>query len=294
MNKWLGIEEFVAVAKRGNFKLAAEYLGQSTSHVSRAVMGLEDRIHAPLFFRSTRQVTLTDTGRALFEQCRQLVDDRDEALAMVTGSGEPQGELRVTCSMSMGERFIAPILLRYAEQFPNVSVSIHLTNRIIDLTSEGFDLAIRTGYLDDSKLVVTRIASRRLILCAAPEYLEKHGRIDSIADLENHNCLAGTSTHWRFKVDGSEVSWLPKGRWRCNSGVAVRDAALSGMGLCQLPEFYVADYLKSGKLVHVLETESRVFEPIWAVCPERRHLLPKVTRLLDLLKSDKALKGEGV
>lgn len=286
MTRWDGIEEFVAVAQAGSFAGGAQALGVSTSHVSRAIARLEDRIQAQVFFRTTRKVTLTDTGRMLVEQCRRIVRERDEAFAMVGRGDGPQGELRVTCSTALGERFVAPILRRFAQENPRLSVTLDLTNHLVDLVAEGYDLAIRTGHLADSRLVGTRIASRRLHLCAAPAYLDRAGRPRGVAELSRHDCLIGTSSTWHFRMDGQDHLFRPKGRWRCNSGEAVADAALAGMGLCQLPEFYVLPHIAAGRLETVLDDFRAADEPIWAVYPQQRHLLPKVRDLVRRLRAE--------
>lgn len=284
MSRWDGFDEFVAIANSGTFSGAARSLGLSTSHVSRAISRLEERLQAQLFFRTTRSVTLTETGRALLDPCRRIIEDREVALAMVVEGGEPQGELRLTCSTTLGQRFVAPIARQFAMDFPKVRVSIDLTNRLVDLIAEGFDLAIRTGNLPDSRLVATRIASRQLYTCASLEYLERNGRPIHIADLAHHECLIGTATTWHFRVDQQEQHFRPKGRWRCNSGTAIVEAAIAGMGVCQLPEFYVLPLIDCGKLETVLDNVRVGDEPIWAVYPQRRHLLPKVRLLVDRLR----------
>ncbi|MFC3444129.1 LysR family transcriptional regulator [Sphingobium rhizovicinum] len=284
MRRWEGIDEFVAVAAAGSFKAGAEALGVSTTHMSRAIAALESRVQAPLFHRTTRTVRLTDTGRLFFDHCSRIVAERDEAIAMISEGGEPQGDIRITCSTAMGERFIAPIVQLYAMQHAKLRVTIDLTNRIVDLVGEGYDLAIRTGQLAESRLIGTRIASRRLYSCASPDYLAKHGVPIKPADLADHECLAGTTPLWRFRRGGRDETIRPKGRWRCNSGSAVTEAALAGMGICQLPEFYVLPHLASGALQEVLADFRPDEEPIWAVYPQRRHLLPKISGLLDLLR----------
>ncbi len=286
MSRWDGIEEFVAVEAAGSFAGGARALGASTSHVSRAIMRLESRIQAQVFFRTTRSVTLTETGRALAEQFRRIIQQRDEAFAMVSDESDPQGELRLTCSTTMGERFVAPIVRRFAEEYPRLNVTFELTNRLVDLVAEGYDLAIRTGNLTDSRLVGSRIASRRLYLCAAPAYLNRMGRPDGIDELARHQCLIGTAVHWHFKRDGQDHSFRPSGRWRCNSGTSVVDAALAGMGLCQLPDFYVMPHIAAGRLETLLDQYQTDDEPIWAVYPHRRHLLPKVRKLLVRLRAE--------
>jgi DNA-binding transcriptional LysR family regulator len=282
--RWDGIDEFVAVATAGSFAGGAETLGGSTSQISRAIARLEARLETQLFYRTTRRVALTDTGRVLVERCRELVRQRDDALDLVTGGVEPQGELRVTCSTALGARFVAPIVARMALEYPKLSVNLELSNHIIDLVAEGFDLAVRTGTLADSRLIATRIASRRLYLCASPAYLGRAGRPKSVEDLARFECLAGAASTWQFEIDGTNRAFRPSGRWRCDSGDAVLEAALVGLGICQLPEFYVLPRLADGALEPLLEAYRPKDEPVWAVYPQRRHLLPKVRNLVDRLK----------
>lgn len=281
--RWDGIEEVVAVAETGAFGTAAIALGISTSHVSRAVARLEQRLEAQLFIRTTRRVTLTDTGRHLVEQFRRLIDEREEALASATGEEEPTGELRITCSTALGERFIAPIVRGFVQEHPKISVTLDLTNRVIDLVAEGYDLGIRTGGLPDSRLGRTKIATRHLHTCAAPDYLAIRGVPTIVEDLEDHNCLIGTNTTWHFLTEGRPVAVHPRGRWRCNSGSATLDSALEGMGVCQLPAFYVADALSRGDLVEVLSAYKAQSEPIWAVYPQKRYLSPRVRLIVTRL-----------
>lgn len=286
MTRWDGIDECVAVAAAGSFAGGARRMGVSISHVSRAVARLEDRLGIQLFARTTRTVALTDAGRALVARFQLLVEERDEALALASSGHILEGELRLTCSVSLGERFVAPIARRYAQDHPKLAVSLDLTNRLVDLVAEGYDLAIRTGQLADSRLVRTRIAARRFHLCAAPAYLDRMGRPRVLSDLAGHDCLIGTTPIWHFRVDGSDQVFRPKGRWRCNSGVAIADAALAGMGLCQLPEFYVFEHLVAGRLECVLDGLRVQDEPVWAVYPQRRHLPLKVSALVQRLKAE--------
>lgn len=283
MSEWDGIDEFVAVATIGSFGGGAKAIGVSPTHVSRSIMALEQRVQAQLFHRTTRTVRLTDTGRVFLEHCSRIKQERDEAIALISERGEPRGELRVTCSITMGERFVAPILWRYAQENPNLSITIELSNHIVDLVAEGFDLAIRTGALADSRLIRTRVASRRVYTCASPEYLKSAKRLNAISDLAHHECIIGTGTTWHFQIRGKEHLHKPKGRFRCNSGQAVVDACLAGIGICQLPEFYVQASLENGQLVPVLENFRPADEPIWAVYPQRRHLLPKIRNAVERL-----------
>lgn len=286
MSDWAGIDEFVAVAQVGSFGGGAKVLGVSPTHVSRSIMALERRVQAQLFHRTTRTVRLTDTGRVFLEHCARIIRERDEAIALINEQGEPHGELRVTCSTAMGERFIAPLLRDIAMLYPRLSISIDLSNRLVDLIAEGFDLAIRTGNLADSRLIATRVASRTLYTCASPTYLSSAKPLNTVRDLSGHHCLEGSSSSWRFTVDGEDMTYRPKGRFRCNSGHAVMEACLAGMGVCQLPEFYVLPYLESGDIVLVLEDYRTKDEPIWAVYPQHRHLLPKIRLVIERLRAD--------
>ena len=285
-SRWDGFDEVVAVADTGTFVGAAKRLGTSTSHVSRAVARLEQSLGAQFFHRTTRAVSLTDTGRTLVDQFRRLIAERDETIAMLDLQGEPQGQLRITCPTALGERFIAPIVRGYVQQYPKLAVDLDLTNRVVDLVPEGFDLAIRTGTLPDSRLIRTQVATRGIVTCAAPDYLTRRGVPKSVDDLEQHECLLATADVWRFRVDGEPRTLRPRGRWRCNNGEAVVEATLAGMGLCQLPAFYVNRAITEGRLTEVLQAHRPDDDPIWAVYPQRRHLLPKVQRLIDLLRLD--------
>jgi DNA-binding transcriptional LysR family regulator len=280
MAHWDGIDEAVAVSDCGSFAGAAARLGVSTSHVSRAVARLEVRLGASLFHRTTRRVSLTDTGRTFTDQCRRLIQEREELLSIAAGSGEPEGELRLTCSISLGERFIAPIVREFVDQYPKVSVVMDFTNRLVDLVGEGYDIGIRTRHVVDSRLVGREIARRNLETCAAPTYLAKRGTPEQISELFQHDCLAGIASAWHFIEDGTPRSFSPSGRWRCNSGNAVVAAAVDGRGICQLPAFYVQQHLKENKLSAVLTRYRSEPEPIWIVYPQRRHLLPKVSMLV--------------
>ncbi|KXK01399.1 MAG: LysR family transcriptional regulator [Nitrospira sp. OLB3] len=280
MSSWDGIDEFIAVASAGSFRRGAEAIGMSPTHVSRAIMALEERVQAQLLHRTTRTVRLTDTGRTFFELCERIAQERDEAIAHIGEGGEPQGELRVTCSTAMGERFVAPLIRRFAMRHPKLSVSIELTNRVVDLVAEGFDLGIRTGSISDLRLIGTQVASRKLYTCAAPAYLARRDKPRCVEDLADHECLIGTSGSWRFKVDGEQLEHRPKGRFRCNSGHAVMEACIAGLGICQLPDFYILPHLGHGMVELLLEPFQPDEEPIWAVYPRRRHLVPKIQSMI--------------
>ena len=283
---WDGLDEFVAVAELASFQRAAERLRVSSSHVSRQVARLEERLQARLFYRTTRRVSLTEAGQTFFTRCQRLIEERDEAfLAVGDLQRDPVGLLRMTAAVAYGERFIVPLVNQFMAQHPQLRVEIELTNRTLDLVQEGYDLAIRLGRLSDSNLVATRIAPRAMYLCAAPSYLERYGRPHSLSELSRHNCLIGTGDTWTFQEQGREHPFKPRGNWRCNSGQAVLDAALRGFGLCQLPDYYVLEPLRRSQLISLLEQNRPPNTAVWAVYPQRRYLSPKVGRLVEALKS---------
>lgn len=280
MHNWDGLEEVVVVADAGSFVGGARVLNVSTSHISRAVARLEARLGTPLFTRTTRRVTLTATGHALVERVRRMVEERDTLLTSVGGGGEVAGELRITCPTAVGERFIAPVARRFALDHPRLNVSLDLSNRLVDIIAEGYDLAIRTGHVSDPRLVGKELAKRAYVTCASAEYIRNRGMPERPEDLHHHECLVGTAATWHFLDDDMPRPVTPKGRWRCNSGSAVVEAAILGMGICQLPSYYFRDHIAHGRLVPVLARFQRAPEAVLAVYPQRGHLAPKVRQFV--------------
>lgn len=224
---WDGVDEFVAVARGGSFTAGARSFGASVTHMSRTVARLEGRLGAQLFNRTTRSVYLTETGKIFFDRCQRLVDEREDAIAGIASQGAPSGNLRVTCSYALGEQFIAPLIREFALQHPALSVELDLDNGIVDIVSRDYDLAVRTGHLEDSRLIATRVAQRELVTVASRHYLSSRGEPYNVADLVSHDCLVGSSQKWHFRRG---QTYRPRGRWRCNSGSTVVEACLAGMG----------------------------------------------------------------
>ena len=293
MIRWKGLDEFILVAELGHFSRAARRLGVSASHVSRQIAQLEDRLQTRLFNRSTRQCSLTEAGQTFYQHCQNLQDARDEAFQAISDlSSEPIGMLRMTCSVAYGEDFIMPLVNNFMQRYPKLRVDMSLTNQPLDLLHGQFDLAIRLGRLQDSRLVATRLAPRRMYLCAAPAYLEHHGAPHSLSELPRHNCLIGSNDTWTFLESGREIPVRIQGNWRCNSGRAVLAAALRGFGLCQLPDYYVQEHLRNGTLRSLLPQHEPPHTGVWALYPQQRHLSPKVRKLVDYLKTGLAERVE--
>ncbi len=281
---WEGVSEFVAVAEAESFTAAAKRLGISTAQVSRQVSALESRLSTKLFYRTTRKVSVTEAGQTYYQHCRQVLDGLEEAeRAMTNLQRVPRGKLRLTAPVTYGEKVIAPLVNNFVLRYPELDVQMNLTNQQLDLVAGGYDLAVRLGKLEDSTMMAKRLSSRTLYVCASPEYLSAHGVPHSLSELEQHNCLQGNLDYWRFQEMGKPQNVRIKGNIRCDSGWALLDAALKGIGIVQLPDYYVQPSLASGVLVSLLEYYQEADDGIWAVYPHNRHLSPKVRMLLDYL-----------
>ena len=283
-HRWENIEAFERVVRLGGFTRAADDLGVSRSHVSRQINALENRLDAQLLLRTTRKVSTTDVGQAFYMQCRQVLDNLDEAeRAVLDLQANPRGILRVTVAGAFGEDFIAPAALDFMAEYRDLIVELNFSNRLIDLISEGYDVAIRAGTLKDSSLIARRISTRKLLTCASPEYLLRNGTPSSIHSLTNHNCLLGTLDSWRFRENGRNQDLRVSGNWRSNNGRSLLRAARAGLGLVQLPSFYLDQDIVDGALLPVLEDYNPTDTGVWAVYPHNRHLSAKVRLFVNFL-----------
>ncbi|MEC6833453.1 LysR substrate-binding domain-containing protein [Photobacterium toruni] len=281
---WEGVTEFVAVAETESFTAASKRLGISTAQVSRQVSALENRLNTKLFYRTTRKVSLTEEGNVYYQHCRQVLDGLEDAERAISNlRGIPQGLIKLTAPVTYGEKYIMPLVNDFMLQYPEVEVTIDMTNRQVDLVEGSFDLAIRLGRLTSSSMMAKRLTSRTMYVCASPEYLQKFGIPHSLSELRQHNCLIGNYDHWRFQESGKEKSIRVNGTLNCNSGYGLRDAVIKGIGLAQLPDYYIDKDLESGAIVPVLTNYQEPDEGIWALYPHNRHLSPKVRMLVDYL-----------
>ena len=282
--QWEGISEFVYVAENESFTLASKKMGISTAQVSRQVSALEKRLNIKLFYRTTRKVSLTEEGRIFYQHCRGVLDGLNAAeLAVTNLQSKPQGRVKLTAPVTYGEQQILPLVNDFAVQYSELEVTANLSNQQVDLVEEGYDLAIRLGKLADSTLMAKKLGTRTNYVCAAPSYLEKHGIPHSLSELNKHNCLQGSLDYWHFVDNGKERNIRIRGRLRYNSGYSLTDAALKGLGIVQLPDYYVQQYIESGELITILDNYREPDEGIWAVYPQNRHLSPKIRLLVDYL-----------
>jgi len=207
----------------------------------------------------------------------------DAEQAVIDLQEKPRGNLRLSVSGAFGEEFIAPAALSFMQEHPEVRIELDFTNRLVDLVSEGYDIAIRSGTLKDSSLIARRIASRKLLICASPSYFDRHGYPRRIHDLATHNCLVGTLSTWRFREGQRNFDLRVDGNWRSNNGRALLLAARRGLGLVQLPSFYLEKALAAGELKTVLDAYRPTDTGVWALYPHNRHLSAKVRLFVNFL-----------
>lgn len=284
MMLWEGVTEFIFVAETESFTAASKKLGISTAQVSRQVSQLEKRLNTKLFYRTTRRVSLTSEGNIYYHHCRQALDGLEEAeRAMTNLNDTPQGNIKMTAPVTYGEQYIMPIVLDFMQQYPQVSIRCDLTNQQVDLVQDGYDLAIRLGHLKDSSLIAKRLGSRNQYVCASPQYIQQFGAPHSLSELAQHNCLLANSPYWRFIENGKSRTIKVKGNLTTGSGYGLLDAAIRGMGIIQLPGYYVDKAIASEQLVPLLTQFQEPSEGIWALYPHNRQLSPKIKLLVAMI-----------
>ncbi|GAA4355260.1 LysR substrate-binding domain-containing protein [Kangiella marina] len=280
--RWQGVSEFVAVAEEGSFTAAADKLELSTAQVSRQISQLESRLGVKLLYRTTRTVTITQEGSVFYQHCRAVLDGLQHAENEVLNlQSKPQGKIKLTATVTYGEQVILPLINQFVHDYPDVEVEAYLTNKRVDIIEEGYDLAIRIGDLKDSTMMARKLSRRSNYVCASSDYINKFGAPHTLSELANHNCLLGTLDYWRFNVGDKEKSIKVSGSLRYNSGFGLAQAALQGIGIVQLPDYYTRTYLDSGQLVPLLEPFRIPEEGIWAVYPQNRFMSPKLRVLID-------------
>ncbi len=282
---------FVRAVEAESFSGAARRLGIAKSVVSRRIASLEDRLETSLFHRTTRRLSLTETGHAYYERVRNILADVVEAEEVARRlQSELRGTLKVAAPMSFGVLHLSSAVGEFLALHPRLEIDLDLNDRWVDLVSEGHDLAIRIGQLADSSLIARRLAPCRRVVCASPDYLREHGEPHFPEELEsdNHDCLVysnrSISEEWRFRVSGE---WRPlrvrARRFRVNNGDVMRDAAIAGVGLIVVPTFIVSEALRRGELVAVLRDFEVDDAAIYAVWPPNRALSAKVRAFVDFL-----------
>jgi DNA-binding transcriptional LysR family regulator len=288
MDRFQAIRAFVQVVESRSFVRAAERLGLSTTALSRHVAELEAHLQTRLLQRTTRRISLTETGRAFYERCGQILSELDEAEREAAQEmAEPRGTIRLTTSINFGMRQVTPAIASFLSRYAQVKFDVSLSDRIVDIVEEGFDLAIRVGATGAENLVARKLGETRLVACASPGYLSRHGAPASPEDLSRHNCLTyeyALRDTWTFRDGaGRERDVRVGGSLNSNNGDLNAAAAMHGVGIALEPDFIVGTHLKSGNLVPVLDAFKAPVTPIYAVYPSRRFLPLKIRTFVDFL-----------
>ena len=289
MDRYQAMRVFAQVVETGSFSAAAEKLDLSTTAASRYVAELEAHLQTRLLNRTTRRVSLTETGRAFYERTVQLLADLDEAEQEASRAAVvPRGTIKLTSSVNFGVRHVAPAIAAFLAAHPGVQFDVSLSDRIVELVDEGFDLAVRIGAAGSDNVVARKLGETRLVPCASPGYLQAHGAPRAPEELAGHNCFTyeyvTPSQVWRFRdPDGKERSVRVSGRLHSNNGELLAEAAAQGAGIVLEPAFIVGPDVRAGRLVPLLQDFTPPPMPIYAVYPSRKHLAAKVRLFVDFL-----------
>lgn len=282
---------FAETARHGSFAAAARELGSAPSTLAKAVARLEESLQVKLFHRTTRHVSLTPDGERLFGRCERLLGELEALQADAAGTrDEPAGLLRVDLPIVLGREYILPLLAQLAERHPRLQLDVRLQDAYADLVKEGIDVAVRVGTLADSSLVAQRFASQSMVLVASRAYLQGHGTPRRLEDLAGHAALlfrmpsSGRDRPWAFRQGGREVELQPASRIRINDGEGLVAAVRMGLGIAQLPEYFLRRELASGEVVEVLKSLRPPPQPISAVYPGARLVPARVRAFLRALR----------
>jgi DNA-binding transcriptional LysR family regulator len=295
MDKLKQLESFVSVSTRGSLTAAAKAEGVAPAIMGRRLDALEERLGVKLLVRTTRRISLTHEGSAFLEDCQRLLADVANAEASVSAGGvKASGHLRITAPAGFGRRHVAPLVPLFRELHRDVTISLNLSDRVVDLAGEGFDCAVRVGDLPDSSLVSVRLADNRRLCVATPAYLEQRGTPRHPAELARHDCLtlssdASQTRGWAFCVPqeagGREViHFKPGGPLDCSDGQVLHDWCLSGLGIAWRSTWEVEGEIAAGRLAQVLGDFAAPANGIYAVFPQRKHLPLRVRLWIDFLK----------
>ena len=283
------METFVAVAMRGSLTAAAGVEGVAPAVVSRRLDALEEHLGVKLMVRTTRKVTLTFEGSAFLEDCQRILRDVGDAEAAVSLGGiKARGHLRISAPAGFGRRHVAPLLMQFLGDNPEVNANLDLSDRLVDLVNENVDCAVRLGELADSSLVSVRLGEMRRVVVASPDYLARRGVPPAPTFLTEHDCLSlGQQRGWMFRAAEGSKTMIVKigGTLECNDGAVLHDWALAGRGLAWRSMWEVGEDLRAGRLVSVLDNWAAPPVGIYAVFPQRRHLPLRVRLFIDLLKA---------
>ncbi|MGB7481959.1 MAG: LysR family transcriptional regulator [Burkholderiaceae bacterium] len=281
---------FASAARHRSFARAGRELGVTASTIAKRILKLERQLGVKVFHRTTRQVTLTSDGEALFARCEKILADIDELELLAAGaSGEPRGDLRISVPITYGKRVIIPVVTRLLLQYPHLRADVRLSDQVSDVVKEGIDAAIRIMPLEDSRLASRRIDWQQMVTCASPDYLARTGKPKHPSRLEAHAFVAhripttGRPRPIRFLVNGETIEVEPAHRMLADDGEAMVQAACLGAGIVQVPDYMAADELAQGRLVEVLVAFRQPPMPINVVWPGNRLMPPRLRAFIDAL-----------
>jgi DNA-binding transcriptional LysR family regulator len=277
------LQTFVEVADAGGITTAARRLGVSKSIVSRRLARLETELGVQLLARTTRGAALTEAGIAFREHAARVVAEIETAKAVILPNGDLKGRLRVSVPLSVGPTEFAPVLAQLAKRHPHLHIHASYSDRFVDLIAEGFDCAIRVGYLQDSNLIARRVGPFYGKLVASPDYVATHGEPQTPQELSAHEALMQGTETWQFSDGDRVVSVQPQGRFKADNGSALVPAALAGIGIAWLPDCLVDHHVASGALLPILKGFPPPAAGIYVVRPPGQFPTPKVRVLTDLL-----------
>lgn len=290
MDRLKQIESFVAVSTKGSLTAAALAEGVAPAVIGRRIDALEERLGVKLLVRTTRRISLTHEGSAFLEDAQRVLAELSNAEASVSaGSLQASGHLRLTAPAGFGRRHVAPLVPAFVSQHPQVSLSLNLSDRLVDLVNEGFDCAVRVGDLPDSSLVSVRLADNRRLCVASPDYLARRGVPEVPADIVRHECLtlsseASQTRGWAFTIDGQPAYVRPTARLDCSDGQVLHAWCLAGLGLAWRSWWEVEADVQAGRLTRVLDDYAAPPNGIYAVFAQRKHLPLRVRLWIDFLK----------
>lgn len=289
MDRYAEMQIFVRVAESGSLSATAERMNIAKSAVSRRLAELESRLGVQLLHRTTRRISLTESGRHYFQQAQRLLTDLEEVEQSVASEHTNlRGLLRLAAPLSFGIKHLAPLLDQFMLQHPDVHLELNLDDRTVNLLEEGLDLAIRIGMLADSTLMTRRLATVRHVVCASPQYLEKYGEPHSPEELKHHAALNYSnmpeSQLWQFVLPNDKtLSVRPPVRLRANNGDVLLQAAIDGLGVLVSPDFICHDAISQGLLKPVLVNYPQPDMHVYVIYPAQRHLPRRVRALIDFL-----------
>lgn len=289
MSRWEGFEELVKVVDIGSFSGAARALGVSKGHVSQRISQLEDRLGVRLLHRTTRKLSLTELGKLYYQRCKQVVDDLTEIEHAVTDLQQrATGLLKLSSPNLLGELHIVPAISDFLQDNSGLEIELNFYSRKVDLVEDGYDIAIQVGKRTDINVVNKVLAKTTFKLVASPRFLNQNGTPSTPQDLKRLRCLEfveyGVSKPWKFIKDQKEVSLKGLSFWYSNSGHCLLSAVRDGLGLAYLPDYYLADDIKTGRLIPLLEEWCGIERDIVAIYQHRRHLSAKVRLFMEFLE----------